>query len=84
MTIVSQNLFGSEINTFKVKLASVFICFEYEVFVKTFLTEYNYQYSFETLILNTVEYRVGALHCWCSQKLYWPSFDAYKRSDAIL
>ena len=35
-----------------------YLCFEYEVFVKTFLTEYNYQYNFGTLILNTVEYGV--------------------------
>ena len=51
---VFKNVLGSEIKTFKIKLASVFICFEYEVFVKTFCTEYNYQYNFETLILNTV------------------------------
>ena len=52
---VSLNLFGSELNSFKIKLAAVFICFEYKIFIKTFLKEYNYQFTFETLILNTVK-----------------------------
>ena len=52
---VSLNLIGSELNTFKIKLVVAFICSEYEVFIRTFLREYNYQFNYETLILNTVE-----------------------------
>ena len=33
----------------------VFIFLEYELFMKTFLQEYNYRFNFEALILNTVE-----------------------------
>ena len=45
---VSLNLIGSKLNTFKIKLVVAFICFEYKVFIRTFLTEYNYQFNYET------------------------------------
>ena len=43
---------------FKIKITTVFICFEYEDFIKTFLKEYYYRYNFEALILKTAEYGV--------------------------
>ena len=52
---VSLNLFGNELNSLKIKLVTAFICFEYEMFIKTFLNEYNYQFDFEALILKTVK-----------------------------
>ena len=41
---VSLNLFGSELKSFKIKLASVFLCYVYEIFIKTFLQEYSYRF----------------------------------------
>ena len=55
---VSLNLFGSEAYSFQIKLATVFIILEYEQFIREFLVAFDYQYSFEDLILNTVEYGV--------------------------
>ena len=40
---VSLNLFGSELYSFKIKLATVFISLEYEEFVKNFLLAYSYR-----------------------------------------
>ena len=39
---ISMNLFGSEINSFKIKLLTVFMHFEYEDFFRKFLHRYCY------------------------------------------
>ena len=52
---VSNNLFGSELNSFKIKLLTVFIQFEYEEFFKLYLNRYGYEYNFETMIKNTAK-----------------------------
>ena len=39
---VSLNLFEYGLNSFKIKIATVYVCFEYENFIKTFLKEYYY------------------------------------------
>ena len=49
---ISMNLFGSEINSFKIKLLTVFMHFEYEDFFRKFLHRYCYEYDFESLIKN--------------------------------
>ena len=44
-----------ELNSFKIKLLTVFIQFEYEEFFKLYLNRYGYEYHFETLIKNTAK-----------------------------
>jgi len=55
---ISLNLFGSESYSFPIKLATVFIAFEYEEFIRKYLFDYAYTYNFETLIQKTVKYGV--------------------------
>jgi hypothetical protein len=48
---ISLNLFGSESYTFQIRLAAVFMCLEYEAFIRKYMSDYAYAYDFDALIL---------------------------------
>ena len=48
---ISINLCGSEAQSLGIKLASIFICFEYEEFLRYFISKGNYRLNFESFIL---------------------------------
>ena len=53
---ISLNLFGSELYSFHIRLATVFMCFEYEGFIRKYMQDYAYNYDYETLILKTSKF----------------------------
>ena len=53
---ISLNLFGSESYSFKIRLATVFMCFEYESFISRYLKDYGYNYDFEALVRKTSKF----------------------------
>ena len=54
---VSLYLRGIENDSFKLKLASIFIILEYEVFFRSFITSKGFNFTYETFIFNTT--RIG-------------------------
>ena len=53
---ISLNLFGSESYTFQIRLAAVFMCLEYEAFIRKYMSDYAYAYDFDALILKTSKF----------------------------
>ena len=58
---ISINLCGSEAQSLGIKLASIFICFEYEEFLRYFISKGNYRLNFENLILKLT--KIGEWGC---------------------
>ena len=52
----SLNLFGFESFSLKIRLGTVFMCFEYEAFISRYLKDYGYNYDFEALIRKTSKF----------------------------
>ena len=58
---ISINLYGSESQSLKIKLASLFICFEYEKSLRDFVIKSKFRLNFETLVLNLA--KIGEWGC---------------------
>ena len=54
---ISINLYGSESQSLKIKLASLFICFEYEKSLRDFVIKSKFRLNFETLVFKFSENR---------------------------